>query len=269
MEYLYVAWQDSKTREWVPVAKLTRIQTGYSLQYTRGAKRCPSFQGLGRMHELDGIYSSSELFPFFQNRLINKSRPEYKNYLRWLGLKDVTLDAMEILSITGGPRATDSFELIPSPRYEGTSLVLDFFPRGLNYFPKEFSDLISSLHENARLYLIKDVQNEHDKNAILLRTNDPKLLIGYMAKYYCSGLNKLLDGKIEVSVNIKRVNKDAPLDMRLLCTLTTPCESNFRLIENEDDFLPWTSNETAEASLGAIKKAAAALQSNFDGEPTQ
>lgn len=263
MDYLYVAWQNSQSREWVPVAMLSRLDTGYSLQYTRGAMRCENFRGLGRMDKLDQVYFSKELFPFFQNRLINKSRPEYKNYLRWLGLESVASDPMAILSVTGGVRATDSFELIPSPHHKGDRLILDFFPRGLNYLSKDTIESISLLQEDVRLYLMKDIQNPHDDKAILLRADEPKLLTGFMPKYYCSGLNKLLDEKSEAVVKIKRVNKDAPLDMRLLCTLTTPCEMNFRLIENEADFLPWAANETVDASLNAIEKAAMAFRSDL------
>lgn len=260
MKKLYVAWQNEESREWVPVAMLTHTADGYFLQYTRGAKRCKSFSGFGRMGELDQIYFSPELFPFFSNRLISKSRPEYKDYLRWLGLNDLNSDPMSMLSVTGGIRATDSFELIPSPRKLEDRLILDFFPRGLNHFPNETLKLVASLKDGAPLYLLKDIQNPYDDRALLLRTDEPKLLVGFIARYYCSGLLRLLDSGAKVSMKIKQVNRDAPLDMRILCTLETSCDKNFQLIENEDDFLPWTATETADASLNAIQRAAIAFR---------
>lgn len=255
MKHLYVAWQDEGTREWVPVAMLKEIDDGYVLRYTRGARRCKGFVGLGRMAELDKVYFSKTLFPFFLNRMISKSRPEYKNYLKWLGLNEVAGDPMSIMAVTGGVRATDSFELVPSPHQEGDKLVLDFFPRGLRYMPPSTIETISSLTQGTRLYLVRDVQNPKDANALLLRTDAPNVLVGYMPKYYCSGLGLLLDDVAnDVIVEVKCVNTEAPLDMRLLCKLTAPWRRGFQLLESEEDFLPWMTEDADDASGNALQK---------------
>lgn len=260
MKHLYVAWQDVETREWIPVAMLNEIEEGYSLQYTRGARRFKSFSGLGRMGELEKVYYSKTLFPFFQNRVISKSRPEYKNYLNWLGLNEITGDPFSVLSLTRGVRATDSFELIPAPHQQGSKLVLDFFPRGLRHMPPGTIETISSLSPGTRLYLLKDIQNPIDANALLLRSDAPNLAIGYVAKYYCSGLNNLLTSSAdEVIVEVKQVNAEAPLDMRLLCTLTAPWAAGFQLLESEDDFLPWTKDANVEVPRNAIIKTSLQL----------
>lgn len=244
MKHLYVAWQHEDSREWVPVAVLESNDSGYTLQYTKGAKRCKGFAGLGRMGALDHIYHSATLFPFFQNRMINKSRPEYKTHLEWLGLNELTGDPLSILAVTGGLRATDSFELIPSPQRIGDLLTLDFFPRGLRHMPEGTLERIAKIQPGLRLYLVKDVQNLKDGNAILLRTDDPNALVGYVAKYYCAGLGRLLAKDANsVVVTVKQVNADAPLDMRLLCTLNAPASLEIEFLECESDFLPWTSDD--------------------------
>lgn len=241
MRHLYVAWQDSDTREWIPVALLSEAVGGYSLRYTRGARRCSGFVGLGRMSDLGKVYYSQTLFPFFQNRVISKSRPEYKSYLGWLGLPKVTDDPLSVLSVTGGLRATDSFELVPAPHREGDKIVLDFFPRGIRHMPPSAVAAISVLTPGTRLYLLRDIQNPFDANALMLRTDAPNVAIGYLAKYYCAGLDHLLTlNAKEVIVEVKQVNIDAPLDMRLLCTLTAPWSESFQLLESENDFSPWT-----------------------------
>lgn len=256
MKILYVAWQNTETREWTPVAMLMKDNNGYTLRYTQGAKRCNNFTGLGRMVELDKKYFSNELFPFFANRVISKSRPEYKKYLKWLGLTDITDDPMTILSVTGGLRATDSFELVQPPRKEDEALKLEFFPRGLRHMPPSTLDTIASLKKGDRLYLVRDIQNSHDEFALLLRTDDPKILIGYVPKYYCPGLVRLLvNSSKNVAVEVLQVNQDAPLDMRLLCSLTTPWSDNFQLLESDNDFLPWSTGAAIEASENAIQKA--------------
>ena len=40
------------------------------------------------MRNLHEIYKSPDLFPLFANRLISRKRPEYKDFLRWLDLRE-------------------------------------------------------------------------------------------------------------------------------------------------------------------------------------
>lgn len=261
MESLYVGWQNEDTREWVPVAKLNKGPDAYTLQYTRGAKRSKSFVGLGRMGDLDKTYLSKELFPFFLNRLISKSRPEYQNYLRWLGLKSLDHNPMSMLAVTGGVRATDSLELIPSPRKEGSRLVMDFFPRSLSYLPLDVLNAIDSMVAGTRLFLMKDVQNPHDPNAFALRIDEPKALVGYFARYYCRGLGRLLQRTdSDVQVLVKQVNVDAPIAMRLLCTLSANWTALPEFLDAEDDFLPWSSDDAGTSTKLAIERALQAMK---------
>lgn len=260
MKTLYVAWQNQESREWTPVARLDRENGQYKLQYTLGAKRCHGFVGLGRMSERDNVYISTELFPFFRNRLISKSRPEYRDYLRWLALEDVGDDPMEILALTAGMRATDSLELIPPPRFQDNSTVLDFFSRGFSHLHKSALERARSLDAGEKIYLMKDIQNARHDGALALRAEKDSALLGYIPKYYCRGLNRLLDVvKNDVQVEVRRVNLDAPFDMRLLCRLTAPVVEGVDLLSQENDFLPW--NSPTSMPLSEIERAATALKS--------
>ena len=114
MKALFVAWQDPKTRSWVPVGRLTHNDDLFRFQYTRGAEEMGNaFQPFGAMKDLYTSYVSEALFPLFSNRVLPKSRPEYDTYLKWLGMADSAYDVMEELSLTGGFRATDSLEIFP------------------------------------------------------------------------------------------------------------------------------------------------------------
>ena len=81
MKVLYLAWQDPDQRNWVPVGKLSFENGFYHFVYTQGAKKFPNFVPFGRMTDLYATYESKELFPLFANRLLSKSRPEYKDFL--------------------------------------------------------------------------------------------------------------------------------------------------------------------------------------------
>lgn len=250
MTSLYVAWQNELSREWVPVAKLSRVDNGYQLRYTKGAGRAIGFSGLGRMAALDKVYFSPELFPFFANRIISKSRPEFQSYKRWLGLEEQpTDDPLAILGVTGGLRATDSLELIPEPNVKGSTLTLDFFSRGLRHLlPADFSGLIA---EGAQAYLMLDVQNQFDGSAVVLRSDDPKSLLGYLPRYFSKAVaNEIQRNPDGVKVVLRRINKDAPLDMRLLFQLTVSDTKNRSLFDDDADFQPWDSSVE---SLGKIE----------------
>lgn len=256
MNRLFVAAQNLDSREWVPVAELRQLDEGYELRYTQGATRVPGFVGFGRMQALDKIYHSGALFPFFSNRLIAKSRPEYRDYLRWLGLESAPKNLLEVLAISGGVRATDSFELVAPPVSDGELLRLRFFPRGLRYLPAASIQLLYEQKDGASLVLMKDVQNEKDESALAIRTVDQTIvLVGYVPRYYCKGIGRLLDrAPQDVKLTIQRVNHDAPLDMKLLLAIEAPIPAGFDLLDDVSDFHPLTTVGTEKMSAEILSR---------------
>ena len=201
--------------------------------------RCPGFRGLGRMNTMDATYVSNKLFPFFQNRLLHKNRPEYKKLIEWLALDDINEDPMDILIGTGGLRSTDSFELIPQPNIQNNKLSLNFFVRGLRYLPDGAISFIDQLEKGSTLLLMKDFQNPTDHKAFALRISSKPVIIGYLPKYFCSGIHNLIGNNESPEVKVVKINKDAPLDMRCLCNASASIPEKFNLIDDTEDFLPW------------------------------
>lgn len=240
MDTLYVAWQQPDSKEWIPVAKLERANNKYRFSYTRGAIRARDFPAIGRMGKIRGIYESETLFPFFANRVISKSRPEYKHYLKWLNLAEMTEDPMSILSLTGGIRGTDDIELFPPPSINSRGQYsIEFFVRGIRHLPKETINLINSLGVGQRLFLMQDFQNQNDQFALALRTASPAVFVGYCPKYYARDLTTLLSSENScLDARIKSVNSDAPLSMRLLCTVTASLTDEKFRFHNGPDFEP-------------------------------
>lgn len=257
MNRLFVAAQDLQTREWIPVAELRERNDGYELRYTNGAARLPGFIGLGRMQALDKVYHSKVLFPFFSNRLISKSRPEYRDYLRWLGFDHSPQSPLEELAISGGVRATDGYELIAPPRYEDGRVKINFFPRGVRYLPASAIELLSVQDQNSKILLMRDVQNPKDPRALAIRTETPYPgLIGYVPRYYCEGVCRLLDrSPTGVELRIRRVNSDAPLDMKILLSIDSQVEKDFDLLADVSDFLPLTTSKFEQRSKDIFSKA--------------
>ena len=230
MKAIFVAYQDAISRNWAPVGRLTRVEGRYHFSYTRGAEELPNFVPFGRMTDLGAEYVSEKLFPLFANRVLPKSRPEYSDYLKWLGLSQVSHDALEELARTGGLRATDTLELIPCPApSEGNRYEVFFFCRGLRHLPQESQARAVELKHGERLYLAQDLQNGFDITALLLRTGEPMTLVGYAPRYYSADFTQLIKhvGANEVKVTVEQVNTEAPAQYRVLCKLSAPWPSGF------------------------------------------
>ena len=77
------------------------------------SEKCEAgFPPLMEFPDLDETYWSPELFPVFQNRVMNRSRPDFADYLRHLDLPEGA-DPIEILRVNGGSRVTDTYEVFP------------------------------------------------------------------------------------------------------------------------------------------------------------
>lgn len=241
---IYLAWQDQNTRGWHIIGQLVRTGEGFEFRFTMGVNNISSISIIPSMPEHDKVYRSTELFALFRNRLMPKSRPDYLNYLRWVGVnKDHPLVEMETLAISGGERETDFFRIVPIPeKKENGEFAFKFFVNGISHMSEEAKKRIQELQKNDRLYLVHDFQNKEDKLALMLRVDDPHCLIGYIPAYFASAIHKLKqehEGEDNLcQVQVVQVNKDAPVQMWLLCEFSSPFlnkpweayEAEFKLI---------------------------------------
>lgn len=216
MTALYIAWQDPQTRLWHTVGKLTKEQDVYCFVYTQGAKTSPRFGYLGRMFDLTKRYYSRELFPLFANRVLNKSRAEYPDYVRWLGLSsNIKQEPMQLLARSGGKRATDELCVYPYPEQnEQEQQTLYFLSHGLRYLDEVSLQKIERLKAGDNLSLRAE-NNSHDEFALVLETGDP-IKVGYCPRYLNRDFRQILD-KSGINLVVERLNLDAPLQFRLLC----------------------------------------------------
>lgn len=236
MKILYLAWQDPRNRTWVPVGKLSFEDGVYRFVYTQGAQRFSNFIPFGRMKDLGAVYESKELFPLFANRLLSKSRPEYKDFLYWLNVKEDEDDPLALLARTGGIRETDSLMVYPCPEKSPENTYhIHFFSQGIRYLPNEIIYRVNSLSPGDLLYLMPDPQNLADYFAIALRTEDPPVIVGYCPRYLTKDVNFLLSEQPrEMRVSVESINPGAPTQLRLLCNLTAPWPKNFKPCSDPD-----------------------------------
>ena len=236
---LFLAWQDKRSRQWFPVGRLDADagNAAYRFRYVGGAERAQQwvgFPGLLEFPDLHGDYRSRELFPIFQNRVMNRKRPDFADYVRRLDLPD-DADSIAILSANGGRRQTDSYEVFPKiePDADGR-LQWRFFLHGSRHVSVEDRQRIERLHPGEPLSLIPDHNNPATDLAVKIRTKDDGM-IGWAPDYLARDLAaaKATDFQAEVV----RVNPlSTPWNHRVLI------EVQGRLTDHEpmsgDDFEP-------------------------------
>ena len=233
---LILAWRNPVSRQWIPIGNLEYKTEMYYFNYTNGVKN-NNFQAFGKMDDFRKTYGSTSLFPIFKNRLLAKSRPEYEDFLNWLDINDNDNELIE-LSRSRGIRATDELQLFPMPEInaKGNYEVL-FFSHGISHMSKHYAKRLDTLNKNDTLLIVKDIQNKFDDKALLLRTEaDPVELLGYCPSFFVEDFNKLMkiNEDKNVHITVQKVNHEAPLQLKLLCKLTTKWPKDFKSFDSED-----------------------------------
>ncbi|XXT21843.1 HIRAN domain-containing protein [Sorangium sp. So ce429] len=236
---LFVTWYDSNHRSIIPVARL--VHHGgtdgdlYEFRYIRGALEAMDrgFQPFIGFPDLYKVYRSPSLFPFFSNRVMPTTRPDYLAYLQVLGLDPAEADSVEILARSGGRRETDRIEVVPAPvQDESGGYTTRFLLRGIRYIPGA-EERIARLASGERLFWMLDPQNESNLSAVALRSAD-KCLLGYIPDYLVTDIAKLIERRVSMHVFAERVNlPPAPLHHRVLCRLEARWPDGFVPFQGE------------------------------------
>lgn len=194
---LFLAWQDrAETRFWFPVGRLDADidRRLYRFRYTFGAKRAQEkagFYPLLEFPDLNGDYRSARLFALFQNRVINPSRPDREDYLRGLGLAG-TANPLEILSVNGGKRVTDTYEVFPKLVKDATGrFKCRFLLHGWRYVNKQARERIEQLKQNEELHVTLELNNPVSGIALQIQTWD-YFMIGWTPRYLVDDLARAI-----------------------------------------------------------------------------
>jgi hypothetical protein len=238
---LFVAWRaESPTGgTWSPIGRLEHEGERFRFSYTKGATTALNFHPFSGMENLEQVYESEDLFPVFANRLLPQTRPEYEAFLKWGAFDaDTPPDPISILAVTEGIRQTDSIELFPCPVPDQSGCYVNkFFLHGLRHMPVATRARVDRLQPGEELFLSLDIGNKFDSNAVSLRTNgDEVFVIGYVPRYLARDVWQIVAGCEPefINVTVARVNRDAPLQQRLLCLMRACWPNNFVPCSDEE-----------------------------------
>jgi hypothetical protein len=254
---LFVAWQDPEIRSIIPVGRLTRERDSdgetFEFRYLRRARDLSRFRPFVGFSSLDECYRSSDLFPFFENRIMPRTRDDYGDYLGSLGLP-VDADPFEILARSEGRRATDTIEVFPEPSLHDGSVTCRFLVHGVRHIP-DAHDTIDGLSMGEVLCVLPDPKNEFDELAVLLRTGGDRL-VGYVPAYLTSLIHRPLDvyGPDGVQVTVEHIgDRSGPSHLRLLCKLVARWPDDVPPLGGPD--FEALGSDDAMASKLVLKKA--------------
>ena len=237
---LFLAWQDRReeSRLWFPVGRLDVCPESrlYRFRYIRGAERARVEAGFPLLAEFPNLgedYRSPELFPLFQNRIMNRARPEFTDYLSGLGLLEGA-DPVEILAVSGGTRVTDAYEVFPKlVKRENGSFTCRFFLHGWRHVNPSALERIDSMTEADELYLTLELTNPATGLAIQLQTTDYHM-IGWTPRYLVTDLVAAMAESPTYSARVVRVNPlPAPSKQRVLIEMTG-CWNQHEPMTSED-----------------------------------
>lgn len=219
---LFLAWQDeAQSRQWFPIGRLDADveRRLYRFRYTGGAKRAKKEAGFPLLVEfprLDEDYRSSELFPLFQNRVMNRARPDFADYLFSLDLSEGA-DPIEILSVNGGTRMTDAYEVFPKlVKDDAGSFTCRFFLHGWWHVNPPAQERIGHLESNEKLYVTLELTNPVSVLAVQIQTTDYHV-IGWAPRYLVPDLAAAMAETANYSADVVRINpQPAPSKQRVL-----------------------------------------------------
>ncbi len=219
---LYLAWQDkARSRRWFPIGRLDADveRPQYRFRYIGGAEQAKETAGfplLIEFPELKADYRSPRLFPVFQNRVMNRRRPDFTDYLRSLDLPPMA-DPVEILAANGGSRMTDTYEVFPKlvKRADG-SFTCRFFLHGWRHVNASAQARIDQLATGEELYVTLELTNPVSTMAVQIQTTDYHM-VGWAPRYLVADLVQAMAESPKYAAQVVLVNpQPAPSKQRVL-----------------------------------------------------
>lgn len=217
---VYLAWQAPETKDWFVVGALTVSESGYQFHYTKGSLKAKSFVPFSGMEDINKSYVSNDLFPLFRNRLLSERRPEYPNFINWLGLEGDEVTPLNILARSGAMRGTDKLQMFRRIDVDKFgNFTHFFFLHGLGYLNKSAQKRVDELSQGEKLFLCQDYQNDYDSEAVLVRADKPAEIVGYCPRYLARDINRLLEYSENMNVSVESSSSEAPTNYRLMCKI--------------------------------------------------
>lgn len=193
LDYIYVIWQDTKSRNNYVIGTLTR-NSHYEFAYGMEVEQALAngFTPLVSFPWLDKRYESETVFPVFACRLPDRRRRGIKDILDKYGLTE--FDEFEFLKKSGARLPTDTLSFA-DPIFEGEEAVeRSFFVAGMRHYLECKGcdcEATEKYAEGNHLLLVPEPDNDHDHNAVKIMSQSGRML-GYLPRHYSKAISDRL-----------------------------------------------------------------------------
>lgn len=237
MKTLFLAWQDTAaTRAWYPIGRLDAdvAHSRFQFAYTQGAAMAHDKAGLEPLDSFPDFhkrYEASELFPLFQNRIVDPERRDFKEYVQQLDLSPEHATPLEILALTGGERQTDNLEVFPKiERHKNGGFLCRFFLHGWRHVCEPSQQKLLSLKSGDRLRVAIELNNPATVHALQLQTPADYHMVGWSPRYLVKDLIQAIsESPTDISAAVVKVNPvPAPAKQRVLIEIKGHWPANYQ-----------------------------------------
>ena len=249
---LFLAWQDKgeENRPWFPLGRLDIEPSLYRFRYTGGGCAGTARVELSSHPELSPtgieITDPQHYFNLFQNRVMKPNRLDFADHVQRLDLPENT-DAFEMLSVSGGYRVTDDYEVFPKlVKANDGSFICRFFLHGWRHTSLHAQERLNALKPGEELYVTLELANPVTGLAVQLQTMDYHMIgwtpryivseiVAAMAESPLSACNAQAGG--EYAAHVVRVNPpSSPMIQRVLIEMR--CRWDKYVPMESEDFQP-------------------------------
>ena len=234
---LFLAWQEPEGPRWFPVGRLDAERNSYRFRYTRGAERAQRkarFPLSAEFPYIEKDYRAKNLFATFGNRVMARSRLDRSDHLRSLGLKD-NADPVEILSVNGGRRVTDAYQVFPKlSKDEEGKFICRFFLHGWRSTPDTAQKRIAKLENGEKLRVTIKLENLKTRQTVQIRTEDYRM-IGRAPRWLAPDVAAAARETGEYAARVVRINPP-PSPQRVLIEMTGRWDKHEPM--TGEDFVP-------------------------------
>lgn len=229
---LLVLWQQPSTRAMIPVGELSFDGREYKFEYLAGADQIPGFRPLLGFKDFAKTYRSDELFPLFEERILDPARSDFDQVVHELKLDLATATPWELLVRTGGGSEGDTLQVTPFPKPEGSGWACTFLASGVRYFREksvltargatevysaaDFEAALGALSPGDSLSVERELGNSYNPHARVLLTEAGRP-VGYLPDWLARFTATYLDDGTQIEAEVLRVNDaEAGWHLRLL-----------------------------------------------------
>jgi hypothetical protein len=223
-----VAWRNTERRRISPVAVLDFDGQKYRFEYLSTVSNVEDFRPFIGFPDLDRIYEAERLWPFFALRVMDRRRPDFSRYVKWLGLP-LNATPLDILSRSAGLRKGDAVQVTEQPSVDLAGATESIFlVRGARYATSQYSSASAAeaLKRGDRLSIVPDPSNTTNPSALLIAIKD-ETPIGWIPDLLIAYVRLLLEGDARLAV-LGNNGPEAPWHLRLLVRLTGHAEPGYQ-----------------------------------------